>query len=441
MSKAGFWLRGSKGKLAGATLYQSNGETIMREVVSPSNPKTDGQLLQRIVMHTVMGAYSAMKAICDHSFEGIKKGQNTMSYFMKQNVQFCREKIATMQQQGTTVYGMYNFAPLGIKGFTPNQYQVAMGSLPQITSYIKDDTTQYGYIAGFAANTYADVIKTLGLKRGDQLTFCIFQELSSAYGAKEFKFARVILDPTNADGTPADLSVAFIGANGKINLPSIRNEGNFYFSYNESNQVLFGVSSGVGGPANFVIASRKGSDGNWMRSTTYMSYIESGISYNLGECLDMAKNGNTGLYVNNPLYLNNAGEGDGSTTAIDPGEEGAAGAAQISSVTVNGLSVTAGTQQSVMLANGTTFPTNVTVVVNAANADGKTIAILQGSTERATGVITNGQASITLNASSGSVYTIAWSEDDENVETSYRFTVAANSTPGGGSNDDGGGQN
>lgn len=437
MAKVGFWLKGSKGKLAGATMYQSNGETIMREVVSPSNPKTDGQLLQRIVMHTIMGAYSAMKEICDHSFEGFKKGQETMSYFMKQNVQFCREKIATMQQQGTTVYGMYNFAPLGVKGFTPNQYQVAMGSLPQIHSYIKDDSTSHGYLAGFSANTYENVIATLGLKRGDQLTFCIFQQLSEAYGAKEFKFARVILDPTNADGTPADLSVPFIGEDGKINLPSIRNEGNFYFAYNAANQVEFGITSAIGGPANFVIASRKGSDGNWMRSTTYMSYVTSGQSYNLGECLDMAKNGNSALYVNNPLYLNNAGEGDGSAVAIDPNEGGAASAAQITSVTVNGVSVTAGTQRQITLANGTEFPASMTVVVNTSNANGKTVSIMEGSTSKANGVVASDRASILFNASPDVVYTIAWSENGAITTTSYRFTVAANASQGGGGNQSG----
>ena len=437
MAKVGFWLKGSKGKLAGATMYQSNGETLMREVVSPSNPKTDGQLLQRIVMHTIMGAYSAMKEICDHSFEGFKKGQETMSYFMKQNVQFCREKIATMQQQGTSVYGMYNFAPLGVKGFTPNQYQVAMGSLPQIHSYIKDDSTSHGYLAGFSANTYENVIATLGLKRGDQLTFCIFQQLSEAYGAKEFKFARVILDPTNADGTPADLSVPFIGEDGKINLPSIRNEGNFYFAFNAANQVEFGITSAIGGPANFVIASRKGSDGNWMRSTTYMSYVTSGQSYNLGECLDMAKNGNSSLYVNNPLYLNNAGEGDGSAVAIDPNEGGAASAAQITSVTVNGVSVTAGTQRQITLANGTEFPASVTVVVNTSNANGKTVSVMEGSTSKANGVVASDRASILFNASSDVVYTIAWSENGAITTTSYRFTVAANATQGGGGNQSG----
>ena len=89
--KTGFWLRGGKGKLAGATVYQDGqGNTVMREVVSPSNPKTRAQMIQRIVMHTVMQAYSKMKEICDHSLEGVKKGQDTMSLFMKENVQVIR---------------------------------------------------------------------------------------------------------------------------------------------------------------------------------------------------------------------------------------------------------------------------------------------------------------------------------------------------------------
>ena len=46
--KTGFWLRGGNGKLAGATVYQDGqGNTVMREVVSPSNPKTRAQMIQR----------------------------------------------------------------------------------------------------------------------------------------------------------------------------------------------------------------------------------------------------------------------------------------------------------------------------------------------------------------------------------------------------------
>ena len=127
--KTGFWLRNGSGRLAGATVYKDgNGNTVMREVVSPSNPKTQAQMVQRIIMHTVMQAYSKMKEICDHSFEGVKKGQDTMSLFMKENVQKCRAAVAEMQAQGVAFINMYNFSLLGTKNFAANQYLVAIAA-------------------------------------------------------------------------------------------------------------------------------------------------------------------------------------------------------------------------------------------------------------------------------------------------------------------------
>lgn len=444
MAKVGFWLKGANGKLAGATVYQSNGETVMREVVKPTDAKTTGQVLQRIVMHTVMSSYSLMKAICDHSFEGIKKGQDTMSYFMKQNVQFCREKIAKMQSEGTSAYDMYNFMPLGKKGFTPNQYLISMGSLPQIKSYIVDDSTDRGYLAGFSANTYENVIKTLGLQRGDQVTFCIVRSTTGSLMGCEFKYARVILDPTNADGSSAPLSSKFI-TNGAINLPSARNEGSFVFEFNESKQILFGIDAEGGGIANAVIASRKGADGNWLRSTSYMAYSEGALeAYNLGECLDMAKEGAANpIVTTNALYLNNAGSnagegGEGSSPVVPVDPTPTPGTASISSVRANKVNITRGTQGSIVLAYGTTLPHQINVVVKTANADGKKVAILAGNAFLAEGTVANGTVTIAANVNTGIIYKVCWSEDEEYTETSYSFTVSVNSTEGGGSNEDDG---
>lgn len=439
MAKVGFWLQNANGKLAGATIYQSNGETVMREVVKPTDAKTTGQLLQRIIMHTVMSSYSLMKAICDHSFEGIKKGQDTMAYFMKQNIQFCREKIATMQAQGTTAYEMYNFMPLGRKGFTPNQYLVSMGSLPQIVSNIKDDESQHGFLSGFSANTYEDVINTLGLQRGDQLTFCIVRSIGESLQAVDFKYARVILDPTNSDGSAAPLSSPFI-VDGAINLPSVRNEGNLYFSYNSEKQIEFSVTEALGGIANAVIASRQGSDGNWLRSTSYMAYINgANETYNLGECLDMAKSGSsTPIVTTNSLYLNNAGtttgEGsDGSSSVVPVDPTPTPTAASIDSVTAYGNAITRGTTASVVLPNGTSLPYNLNVIVNASNADGKKVAVLANNSVVGSEVtVANGKATLSVPVNTGVTYKVCWSEDEQYTETSYNFTVSVNSTPGGG---------
>ena len=79
----------------------------------------------------------------------------------------------------------------------------------------------------------------------------------------------------------------------------------------------------------------------------------------------------------------------------------------------------------------------MTVVVNTSNANGKTVSVMEGSTSKANGVVASDHASILFNASSDVVYTIAWSENGAITTTSYRFTVAANASQGGGGNQSG----
>ncbi len=318
--KTGFWLKGGKGKLAGATVYQQNGETVMREVVSPTNPKTEKQIIQRIVMHTVMQSYSKMKDICDHSFEGLKKGQPTMAYFMSQNVGFLRQKVAEQQAQGVAFDAMYNFVPLGLKGFTPNQYQVSMGSLPRVDCTLHSDDEAKGFVPAVKANTYKAVIDALGLQRGDQLTFLMIDGNSSrSFGQCNFHFCRVILDPTNSDHSQAALSSAFLDGEGKVNLPSVRNEGNFTFAIDSTKGLSFTYNGSLTCVACAVIVSRKMND-KWLRSTAYLTYAFA-EEYSLGECIDAAQSGsNSQIYAANDAYLNNAGQsgGAGHTDLTDP---------------------------------------------------------------------------------------------------------------------------
>ena len=328
MSKVGFWLKGSTGKLAGTTLYKgANGETIQREIVSPSNPKTVGQNIQRVVMSTVGAAYSLMKAICDHSFEGTKKGQETMSLFMSENIQKCRAAIEEMQSQGVAFLNMYSFVPVGMKhAFAPNQYLVAMGSLPRVTTtWVEDSESNINYptIAALAnKTTYGDVINALGLKRGDQLTFCTIKQGASIQES-EFNFARVILDPTDPSTfLPLSLDTAFLDANGKVNMPSVRNEGSFSFAAVASGlrywyEDLYTTEEDT--VAAYCIVSRKEGD-TWKRSTTYIAYPgETANAYNMQECLDMIGNGaQHAIYSGSDQYLNNAGQGSGSGSNTNP---------------------------------------------------------------------------------------------------------------------------
>ena len=422
--KTGFWLRGGNGKLAGATVYKdkSTGETIMREVVTPNNPKTEKQMIQRIIMHTIGQAYSKMKEICDHSFEGIKAGRDTMAYFMAQNIQFSRNRVAAMQEQGVDFADMYSFVPLKEKGFTPNQYQVSMGSLPRVyTDYVLDEPQALDYVTikAIKENTYQGVIDALGLQRGDQLTFMVVDKTNgiTAFGQNEFHFARVILDPTNTDGSAAPLSSAFVVDNA-INLPSVRNEGNFKFAFSATDGLHYEARN-AGMVCAAVIVSREVA-GKWLRSTAYMTYSGSG-EYSLGDCLDRAQRGAANpIYAADEWYLNNAGVG---------GHESEASTIAITSASVGNQAMVVGTPTKVA-ANSWPYLTQMHITVDGEAEDGD--FVVKNASGEVVGQFTGSNGSLSVDfrvASPGGVFTIY----QGNVNTGYSANYAA---PGP---DDGGG--
>lgn len=420
--KTGFWLRGGSGKLAGATVYKdkSTGETIMREVVTPTNPKTEKQMIQRIIMHTAGQAYSKMKEICDHSFEGIKAGRDTMAYFMAQNIQFARNRVAAMQEQGVDFADMYSFVPLKEKGFTPNQYQVSMGSLPRVyTEYVLNEESGLDYVTvrAITENTYQGVIDALGLQRGDQLTFMVVDHTNgiTAFGQNEFHFARVILDPTNADGSSAPLSTPFV-VDGAINLPSVRNEGNFRFAFSETDGLHYEARN-AGMVCAAVIVSRE-VGGKWLRSTAYMVYAGGG-EYSLGDCLERAERGTANpIYAADEWYLNNAGVG---------GHESEASAVSIQSVSCNSQAMVVGTPLNVAVSQ---FPyaASVNVVAEGAQASDFTIKNASGEVAASFTAGTNALVASLNVASPGGVYTIY----QGNVSTGYSINFAAAAPDDGG---------
>lgn len=364
MAKSGFWLKGAQGKLAGATMYKdANGDTVMREVVAPKNPQTTSQMVQRIIMCTIMQAYSAMKKIADHSFENVASGAKSMQVFMKRNLDFARQKISEMQGQGVDFYSMYNFVPLGTKEFVPNQYLISTGSLPQVFSSFKTEGNLVNnlVVAAIKVNTYQGVCDALGAQRGDQVTFLTFSASDTVNS--RFRYCRVILDPTNSDGSQAAMSSAFLDGNA-INLPSVRNEGTgkFLFTIDANDGLGIKPVSEVA-YAGGVILSRYLND-SWLRSTCRLTYKESVAAVtgrSLGECLDYALNG-TPIYAPDRWYLNNAGQGNSAAYSAGQdaptGGQGGSGevtptpgggseqSSFVAGVSVNGTSLVAGTTAS-----------------------------------------------------------------------------------------------
>lgn len=310
MAKTGFWLNGAKGKVAGTTIYQSNGETVMRVINrSVKNPRTTAQLIQRIITKTVAKQYSAMKEIVDHSFEGVTAGAKTMAMFRSVNNTLLRERIAAAQQAGNKFDEMFNFIPLKTNKLLPVAVQISEGTLPRMAAVCGVDIAHLPLPE--ATNTYQSVIDVLGLERGDQLTFVTIESINES-GDLAFKFARVILDPREADGTAAPLTTAFI-ENSKIVKPSFRNEGSFatlmFVEGDAASQTQIGFSFNDSCLAAAVIASRKVNN-DWLRSTEVMSLSSDLYDHevSLQEALDLAVQGSE-IYTDSQRYLNNAGVG------------------------------------------------------------------------------------------------------------------------------------
>ena len=71
------------------------------------NPKTTAQTLPRVLVKVVALAYAMMKAICNHSFEGVTNGFECMNKFKKVNLRYLRERAATLQSLGQSLNQFY----------------------------------------------------------------------------------------------------------------------------------------------------------------------------------------------------------------------------------------------------------------------------------------------------------------------------------------------
>lgn len=345
MAKGNMLLGHARGKVGDLVFSRQNGQQVTRaRAAVVSNPQTTAQMVQRILMNTVAQAYSKMSPIVDHSFEGLKKGQPSMSYFIKTNLAKLRQEVANKQAQGLDFSGIGRFTQLKSNYYAPNEYVIAKGQLPEVGVDADFFGEKVATTIALSENaTYADVIAAAGLQRGDQITFIGFV---GEVTAPTFKFARVILDPHNEDGTPAELTTAFI-ADGAVNMPSPKNEGDLAVEI-ANGKLQFGF--GIDCFSAAVIVSRKKADGTWMRSNATLSVAPSvGWIDGMGlqDCLDAILAGS--IDTDNPLYLNNAGvSGNGGGSA--PVEQTDR---VITAVSVDGTALEAG-------AHSSSFPSHPT---------------------------------------------------------------------------------
>lgn len=117
---------GSVGKITFRKGFK--GEVIAsQKAESVANPKTTPQQVQRMLMKTVITAYSALKNVCSNSFEGVQQGQKSQSEFIKRNLELLRTDIDT-----------HAFTKYNTGGVAPNQYLISKGNVNGVRIIFED---------------------------------------------------------------------------------------------------------------------------------------------------------------------------------------------------------------------------------------------------------------------------------------------------------------
>lgn len=312
----GLMASGQTGKLDNVVYYKgANGETIARKLVTPKNPNTLAQRYQRVIMKTVNKNYQVLKDLADHSFEGKTMGAQCMARFLQLNARTLRSRAVELQSAGQSLAQFYSFMPLKSENFTPAAVFISEGSLPQVPVAIGAAP----YI-DLPTNTYAGICEKYGLKRGDQLTFVVIGR-DAQTNVNVCRYARIILDPRNTDGSGAAMSEAFI-SDGAVNKPNFRNAGVFTDLAVEDDSLTFNTVNGVAVAAG-IIVSRKDDKKYWYRSTCKLVISEANMTDKVSlEDAATEESGDLDL-INDDAYLNNAGTGgaQGAETVVTPGDD------------------------------------------------------------------------------------------------------------------------
>lgn len=165
MATGSFMMGTLKGKLGETVAMRRNGKQVVRAYISnPKNPNSQKQQVQRMVQATAAQAYSAMKKICDHSFEGVQVGQKSMSYFMSKNMDYLRASIAA-HGDGTLINASADFVRKGVNLPVLNKYVVGKGTLPAVA--VNDSVVTFR--SGLAADSAIVLTPNTDLQGDDMI--------------------------------------------------------------------------------------------------------------------------------------------------------------------------------------------------------------------------------------------------------------------------------
>lgn len=362
-SKGFFGLR--SGSTKNFTFSELNGQQITKErVYKVKNPRTLQQMRQRMVMATASAAYSYLKEICDHSFEGFGVGSPCMSEFMRLNLDALKAKAEI--DAAVVAFNAYQD-----KNINPVPFIVAKGSLAELNSNMSDEGVKVSFAADVRSLTTAESIyNALGIKAGDLITFI------SCSGSVKTENGALLF-------APQPLKIIRLNANKTGAISNIENAFSVESNSDDNNAIEFNTKDSeveitqmvADAYMGAVIISRKAAD-KWLRSNAAM-VVKTGIpSTTVSRQLATYP-------VERDLILNGSGLAKVKSTSSLPKPSLSLSASSVSITTPNGT------------ANAPTLsgaPSGATITYSIANSNVATI-------DQKTGVATakaNGSTLVTI---------------------------------------------
>lgn len=196
--KGNLFLGTGRGKIGDIVMYRMNGRQMARpRIREVANPRSEAQNLQRMVLATVTGNASYLRALISHSFEGVKAGVKSYNHFNKVNIPLVRASALSDVATCFRIKGAKTFVPtngmllgsgsLGVYGTGIVVGHPSIG-LELLINDSVNNVSQLGPTFTNAQQYYDYLSNVWGAAPGDEVCIC-FAVMGSRVVA-EFESAR-----------------------------------------------------------------------------------------------------------------------------------------------------------------------------------------------------------------------------------------------------------
>lgn len=310
----------------------SDGNVASALPTSVKNPRTATQMRQRAIMATAGAAYAALKDVCDHSFEGVTYGKNSMAAFMSENLNWFKT-----QADGDGG----NFKLKALTGMSVMDTILSKGSIVLKKNFTGGDFEDGSFLNidkadKLATMTFAQFLGMFGIQKGDELAFIVadsekggYVKFGSAYQQNAvirkaritigsaiedtLMFKAVKVDDTTGKISETGTLTAYVFNTTCLDTEKSENYDSIVIweNANKDHKVLDIAEDGVVyyeqdcvccGLA--VIVSRY-ENGKWLRSNTHLSECKLSEAAGTVEPVTIA-DATESYNPSSPLYLNNA---------------------------------------------------------------------------------------------------------------------------------------